>query len=252
MVAVAGVGLGAVAGVGLGAVAASVVEVPVEIGEKASNIPRWAQHFLDEKDLNTIQEAVRQAEMNTSGEIIPIIVRRSTFIGHLPILLTLIFVTTLMIAEIPRLPAFKKVNQMEILFLMFAFCFFLAQLLSRINWLQRWLTPKLDQAAQVDARAELEFHRSGITATAKRTGVLLFISLMERRAVILADQGISSKMPKETWADICQLMVESIGKGQTVEGICRGIGKSGELLAKEFPVHGENPNELSNQLILKE
>lgn len=231
-------------------------EAPVEIGKQTSVIPNWARHFLTEKDLAKIQEAVAHAEKTTTGEIIPIIVRQSSFTGHLPLLLTLVFLVVLLVFEIPRLDLSVVLEFKGAVFLVMVFCFVLACLLayflSGLNSVKRWLIPKLDQAAQVDARAELEFYRSGMTSTAGQTGVLLFISLMERRAVVLADRGIASKMPKESWSEICQLMVQAIHQGRTAEGICKGIQRSGELLAQEFPHGEENPDELSNQLILKE
>ena len=242
--------------VGLAAVVGLAAEVPVVIGKKipviSPVIPAWARHFLRPSDLAKIQEAVTNAEKNTTGEIIPMVVRRSSFGGHLPVLLTLILIVVVLVFEVPQLEIFDGLGAHWALILVSALCFGLGHLLSKLSLIQRWLTPKLDQAAQVEARAELEFHRLGITGTAGLTGILLFISLMERRAVVLADQGISAKMSKEAWAEICQLMVQPIGKGKTAEGICRGIHRSGELLTKEFPLHGENSDELSNQLILKE
>lgn len=226
------------------------------IGKKVTPIPDWARYFLKENDLKKIEEAIAQVEKSTTGEVIPIIVKQSSFTGHLPLLLTLILFIILLVFEIPRLGVFGDAEAKGALFLISAGCFILAyllaQFLSTFNLVKRGLIPKLDQAAQVDARAELEFHRAGIAGTAGNTGVLLFISLMERRAVVLADKGIASKLPKESWTEICQLMLQGIKRGETAEGICSGIHRSGELLAREFPHGEENPDELSNQLILKE
>lgn len=73
--------------VGLAAAADSVEEVPVEVG----NFPSWARSVLKPEDLPKISEAVRRAEMKTTGEIVPVIVHRSSVVGHVPLMFTLVF-----------------------------------------------------------------------------------------------------------------------------------------------------------------
>jgi putative membrane protein len=170
-----------------------------------------------------------------------------------PWLVTLILLVLILVFEVPQMAFFNRWNATWLLFLISAFCLLLSFPLSRLACVQRLFVPQGDQAFQVEARALLEFYLAGVASTRGRTGILLFISLMERKAVVLADEAISKKLPRETWAEICKGMIEGIQHGQTSDGLIGAIRRSGELLAQNFP-NGpeENINELSNQLILKE
>lgn len=235
---------------GAAAAVDSAEEVPVEAGKKW---PHWLHGFITPEDAQRVSEAVERAEALTTGEIVPIIVRRSSTIGHVPWLVTLILLVVILVFEVPQMSVFSEARASWLLLLLSIACLLLSIPLSKSTWMQRLLVPQGDQAFQVEARALLEFYSTGVTATKSRTGVLLFISLMERKAVVLADEGISHKLPRETWAHICEQMVDGIKKGQTAEGLIGAVHKGGELLAQHFP-HGpeENINEISNQLILKE
>ncbi len=217
------------------------------------NWPQWIHGFITPEEGERISAAVAQIETRTSGEVVPMIVRRSSAIGHVPWLLTLILLVIILVFEVPHWDFFAEMNATWLLFLLSALCFLISIPLSRWKWVQRLLVPRADQSFQVEERALIEFYASGVTGTKAKTGILIFISLMERKAVILADQAISDRLPKETWAQICQSMVELIRQDKTAEALLHAIERSGELLAEHFP-HGpgENINELSNLLILKE
>jgi len=214
--------------------------------------PRWAKGFVTPDEAHKISETVAKMEMKTAGEIVPIIVQRSSMIGHIPYLLTLIFLVVLLVFEVPHLEFFSELNTAWLLFLISGLCFFLSIPLARLTWVQRLLIPQSDQTFEVEERALLEFYQARIHSTRGKTGILIFLSLMERKAVVLADEAISKKLPRETWAQICLDLVEGIKMGRTVEGMNHAIQRSGELLAQHFPHGPENDNELSNHLILKE
>lgn len=215
-------------------------------------IPFWARDILHERDLDKIAEAVRVAELGTEGEIVPMIVRRSSVASYLPFQITLVMLVLILVLEVPQAEFFAQFNAYWVLFFLSAFCYGCSVLLSRWQILQRLFIPVPDQLFQVEARAHLEFYRQGLNRTEKSTGVLLFISLMERRAVVLADQAIAQKLPKDTWFQVCHLMVDGVKKGQTGEGFANAIRKCGEHLTQHFPIQPGDVDELSNQLILKE
>jgi len=127
----------------------------------------------------------------------------------------------------------------------------LASLLSRWPWLQRLLIPKKDQENDVFHRAHFEFSAHGLTNTKERTGILIFVSLMEHRCVVLADKGISDKVAQETWDSIIENLILNIKNKKAAEGFQMAIQKCGEVLAKHLPASGQNTNELRNNLILK-
>ncbi len=224
---------------------ALAVEVPVEVGN-------WAKKYITPQDVEKIGLAVATAEKKTDGEIVPLIVRRSSTVGHVPMTLTLIFLVLLLVFEIPHNEFFSETQTYWLLLPLAVFCFVLARFLSLFSWVRRWLTPQADQAFQVAERAALEFHQLGVHRTDRKTGILLMLSLMERRVVVYGDEAIAKKLPQEAWNEIRDLMVTGVKAGQAADGMIKAIQRSGELLAQHFPAQAQNKDELSNQLILKE
>jgi putative membrane protein len=139
--------------------------------------PTWLKGRLRPEDTARIAEAIRQAESSTSGEIVPMIVRRSSTIWHLPVLLATLLVAVFFILGGPT--------------------------------------------RQVEARALLAFYQSNIQRTIGATGVLIFVSLMERRAVVLADKAIDELVPKDTWRALCDQLIAGIrAKGRPSSKPC--------------------------------
>ena len=89
-------------------------------------------------------------------------------------------------------------------------------------------------------------------ATKARTGILVMVSLLEHRVEILADTGINAKVPRDTWQKILNDMIGKIKSGDLTEGFCTAVRECGEVLAKDFPGTLENPNEISDRVILED
>lgn len=227
---------------------------------KKSDGDVWLTKFLKTDDLERISEAVKKAESRTTGEIVPMIVRRSSAVGHVPMLLTLLLVVIHLALEVMILTvewgfsAFSPLAYTYIHYLNFAvFIFLLLAVfsLSKKLFIQRWLTHPLDRDLQVWERAELEFHRLNLAQTHERTGILLFVSLMEHEAVVLADKAIAAKLPAETWQNIVDILVGGIKSGSPTSGFEAAIKLCGEILAQHFPSKEKNLNELPNRLVIK-
>jgi putative membrane protein len=84
------------------------------------------------------------------------------------------------------------------------------------------------------------------------TGILLFLSLEERKAIVLADEGIAAQLSPSIWDDVIQLILQGAKQNQLTKGFVEAILKCGELLKSYFPLEGENKNELSDRLIIRE
>jgi len=78
------------------------------------------------------------------------------------------------------------------------------------------------------------------------------VSLLEHRVEILADTGINAKVPRDMWEKILNDMIGKIKSGDLTEGFCTAVRECGEVLAKDFPGTHENPNELSDRVILED
>jgi putative membrane protein len=85
--------------------------------------------------------------------------------------------------------------------------------------------------------------------TIGRTGILIYLSMAERRAEIVADEAIHSRVEAEVWGEAMAALIEEVKAGRPGEGMARAVEKMGEVLAQCLPVQATNPNELSDRLI---
>jgi len=96
--------------------------------------------------------------------------------------------------------------------------------------------------------AERTFERLGMTKTAARNGVLLFIAAEENRFVILGDRGIDEKVPAGFWDDIAAKLTIRFKNGEFTEGIVDAIAAAGEHLKEFFPRSSDDVNELPDEI----
>lgn len=101
---------------------------------------------------------------------------------------------------------------------------------------------------ELRAVAERTFERLGMTKTALRNGVLLFICSEERRFVILGDSGIDAKVPEGFWDAIATNLGIAFRESRFTDGIVQAISASGEQLASYFPRATDDVDELSNDI----
>lgn len=212
-------------------------------------IPNWLQSLLSEADLSEIEEQVRRQESKTSGEIVTVIVQRSTPLGFLGWWIGLSFILIYFVLEL-QLSADWWIRPWQHYLILVGFIG-LGHLLARFSRFQRAFLPLKDQTLSVERRAELELYHSKVTKTKYRTAILVFISVMERRAVILGDVGIAQKIPPETWDKIVKSLVEHKKQGNLKGGLLAAIEQSGALLSQHFPIEAGDENELKDAVIIK-
>ena len=125
--------------------------------------------------------------------------------------------------------------------------------LARLDGVRRRLLPQRLVARRVAERARRCFAENGLARTRGRTGVLIFVALLERRVVVLADEGIHRALdPDESWQQVVDLAVDGLRRGQPVEGIEAAVRRCGEILARHLPAISPNPNELPNPPVVLE
>lgn len=128
------------------------------------------------------------------------------------------------------------------------------------KWLGTWLlmqwmplrlalTPKHIKMRRVRARAIDLFKVGTESKTVGRTGVLLYLSMREHRAEIVADEAIASKVSPEVWGDAMMALIDNVREGRPGEGMAEAVRQMGVVLAEHFPKGSENPNELPDRLI---
>ena len=93
------------------------------------------------------------------------------------------------------------------------------------------------------------FYRKGLNQTRDQTGVLLFISVYERRAWVLADRGINDKVPPDTWQETLDKLTIGIREHRQGEAICEAVRDCGDLLHDHFPIKSDDSDELDNLIV---
>ena len=91
------------------------------------------------------------------------------------------------------------------------------------------------------------FAELGVWDTEENTGVLVYVQLVDRRIEILADRGIAARVPQHEWDGICRGMERAFKAGEHEQGALDAIAALTQILAREFPARGVNPNELPDR-----
>lgn len=192
-----------------------------------------------------IGEAIAAAEKRTSGEIVAVVTAESSTYLYAP------FLWAAMIALLVPWPfiyfTWKTVQWIYAAQLL-TFVFLLMIFLPRP--IRHRLVPRSVKKSRAHRRAVEQFIAQDLHTTAGRTGIMIFVSVAERYAEILADTGIEAKVPKGTWQGIVDELTARIGQGEPAEGFVRAIEACGDHLAAHFPPGSRDPNELPDHLIV--
>jgi putative membrane protein len=201
-----------------------------------------------------IRQAVQQAEQVTKGEIVPMIVPASALYREAGyrtgLILALLALALLLTIEIYWLPWGWHAGNAGWLLLAVVASYGLGQWLGRIPMVIRLVTSRERMAHKVTLRAEQAFYKHGLHHTKGHTGILILVSMLERRVHVLADKGINDHVPAGTWDGLVNGIIDGIRTGNATDAICAAIAKCGALLAEVAPSRsGDNPNELPDTLI---
>lgn len=247
--------------------------------ETVLEIPSWLSASLSKQDAERIEAAVRAAEKKTSAEIVPMIVHRSTLkatgdrivfwicfgilgvagamafslLGGLDEALLDSVLETLGVWPTSQLHTILSfVAEAVVALAAFGFAWAVSRWLSSYDSIQRRAFPAGDLTFEAEHRAWAEFNSSDLRATSSRVGVLLFVSMLEHRAVILADKGILAKLDTSVWTKTLQGLLTAIREGRMGDGYVQAIESMANLLAPAFPVQAGDRNELSDRLRILE
>jgi putative membrane protein len=204
--------------------------------------------ILDDEDHRAVREALAEAENKTVGEILAVVVERSDPHPGADWLAALSFVivgSSVLLAWMPwRDPLAVLAAQIVLGVLGFGLARWLPDFKRLFIFENRATAVAEEQAFQ-------EFYANGLHRTDAATGVLLFVSLLERRVVILADEGIDAKVDDGFWADTDDAILDGIRRGSLRDGLVAGIRRAGELLSGEFPWREGDRNEIPDRLIVR-
>ncbi len=218
-----------------------------------------SQLFSDEQR-RQIDQTVAEAEGKTSTEIVPVVAtasgrydRPEDIAGLWLAMIGLIATWTLLPRGQAESGSWDGTSEWVGLLVMVVVAvigFVLGALIAgRVHWLRRLFTPRQQMRDEVDARARAVFYDGRVHHTSGATGLLVYVSLCERMAAVLADQSILDKLGQDGVDELCAVLTTGLHTGEPAEAICRTIAAAGEKLAPVLPRADDDINELSNALV---
>jgi len=205
-----------------------------------------AVHFFNAAEKEAIEAATREAESRTIGEIAVMVVdassryREAEVLGGITLGSILAFLAAVFFLD-------ESIWwYVPLTFLLF----FPAWLLFRkIPALKIHFANPARRELAVHGRALRAFYEKGLYRTAKNTGVLFFISILERKVWVLADKGIYEKITQARLNDIAKAVSDGIRQGRAAEALAAAIREAGELLGEHFPIVDGDTNELPDAIM---
>jgi len=208
-----------------------------------------AEKFFTAEEKERLKAITQEVESRTIGEIVVMVVDRSdhyidaevfggALLGSLlSLILTLLFFHSSIWSYVP------------LSFLFFFPCRFLLQ---KVDGLKKLFIGVRRKEEAVRLRAERAFFERGLYKTKRNTGVLFFLSLLERKVWVLADKGIYEKMDQETLNRFANEVSRGIREGRACDALSKAIQEIGVVLSRHFPITPDDTDELPDEVMTEE
>ena len=197
---------------------------------------------MTKEDHDAVAAAIRDAEQRSSGQLVCVLAHSSSNYAHVPIL----WASTLALL-LPWPLIYWTDWSVQRIFLAQLVLFLVAGLV--LSWmpLRLALVPRHVRQARAHRAAIEQFFLRHVSHTADRSGVLIFVSLGERYARIIADEGIAAKVPNAEWQGAIDALVAHMRDGRIAAGFIAAIERCAAVLATHAPPDGA-PAALPNRL----
>jgi putative membrane protein len=226
---------------------------------------------LSPSDLSAIEAAVREAETRTTGEIYCVVAEECSDYGETPLAwaagVALLAPALLLLGgvhvSIPELfstwsaaqvgEAIERAVRNALIgtIVLQGVLFVVTALIVAIPSVRRTMTPRGLKRDRVRRRAAEQFLAKNLHLTRERTGVLIFVSLGERMAEIIADEGIATHVDSKTWDAAMAALIGGLKRGEPAAGFAAAVRLCADVLAERFPPRaGDNPNELPDAVVV--
>jgi len=205
-----------------------------------------ARDYFSSEEQQRIRNAVAAAEARTSGEIVPQVVDASFDYPRAETFGAGFFALGIAVLASWYFGGSSVWVFLPVFLLGYLPCKWLIRSLPGLH--RRLIHPD-EMAAEVGEKAMLSFFELGVHRTRDRTGILILISLFERRVQLLADEGIHVRVPEVTWEEIVQTITAGLHEGNACEALCTAIGRCADILEEHFPRRDDDRNELPDLVV---
>lgn len=191
---------------------------------------------ISKEDHDAVAAAIRDAEQRSSGQLVCVLAHASSNYAHVPIL----WASTLALL-LPWPLIYWTDWSVQRIFVAQLVLFLIAGL--ALSWmpLRLALVPRPARRARAHRAAIEQFFLRHVSHTTNRSGVLIFVSLAERYARIIADDGIAAKVPNAEWQAAIDALVAHMRDGRIASGLIAAIERCGAVLAAHAPPDGSPP-----------
>jgi putative membrane protein len=219
---------------------------------------------LTDADRQKVSAAITAAEANSSGEIVTVATPISDAYHDVALHWALVPLFAVLAWAAWRPTALTwwydflfggwspDPTQSELLTLLMFFAalkFTVALLILKWMPLRLALTPPATKHRRVRRRAIAIFQAAAAGRTAGKTGVLIYLSMAERRAEIVADEAILKLTDEHTWGEAMHALLAEVREGRPCDGIVAAIERVGTVMAEHFPRSADDKNEIPDKLI---
>jgi putative membrane protein len=200
---------------------------------------------ISSQDRERIAIAIRAAEARTSGEIVCVLAQTSSDATGLPILLAAVIALAL-----PWLLVATTAMSVNTILLLQIVVFAALAVILCLPRVRIALIPRAMRRAVAHRAAMEQFMIRGVSHKKERTGILIFVSLAEHYARIVADEGIAARVPRAQWQSAIDAMLAHIRRGRIADGFIAAIAVCGTMLEKNFPRSETSRDELPDRIYL--
>ncbi len=210
--------------------------------------PKSERYFTSEEK-EKLKAAIREVESRTIGEIAVMVVDRSDHYIEAEVLGSVLLGSLLSLILAVLFFDASLWFYIPLTFILFFPCWLL---FIKVEALKKALIGLRRKEEAVRLRAERAFFERGLYGTKKNTGVLFFVSLLERKVWVLADKGIYGKIDQGTLNRFANEVSSGIKEGRACDALSQAIQEIGITLARHFPITPDDTNELSDDVMTEE
>jgi putative membrane protein len=208
--------------------------------------------FFSQEDLRRIEHAVQEAEKQTSGEIVPYAVYASDAYERAFWRAGLLFGTvalTVFVFMHNYSRMWMPLELAEVAGGTLLAALFGALFAYAVDDVRRFFAGRDLMRHRVRQRAMEAFVAEEVFNTKDRTGILIFLSLLEHHVLVIGDSGINAKVQQAEWDSVVKTIVDGMKAHKPAEGLIAAIRQCGQLLHREgVGIKPDDKNELSNKM----
>jgi putative membrane protein len=200
---------------------------------------------ISKEERDRIANAIRSAEARTSGEIVCVLARTSTPTTALPVILAAAaaLATPWILMALTAMTVQQMLSIQVVIFLVLLMLLCLPSI--RVA-----LMPRKMRRAVAHRMAMEQFISRGIVGNKDGAGILVFVSLAERYARIIAGDEIAARVPQSAWQGAVDALISHMRDGRIADGFIAAIDACGDELARHFPQADGSHNKLPDRIYM--